>query len=696
MDEKADSLLRKILRLLARIWVWLPLAIAVLAVVVLITLPYGIRYATQRWLVSQGASQAQVEDVDFNPFLRRLAVRNVQVKVDGVRTLLVSQASFRYELIPLLHKQVVIKDVYLRDASLTIEKKDDGSWRFIGVFATHPASTKPQEEKSVWGFMLQRVEINNGELRYKSAVLNGTARIDHGELIVQSRPGADKPVVDGAQIRIDGQLHVEHAKPNLVADTRVSANIKATPPPEKSGSWRLAGTGKLHDINVGWPDGGLRVVSAKQLDVAGLEVDGGDRIAIRTLGIEQLAIAQSTAQEELPPALSAGMLQATEIRFVPEKTLDIAKISAGGLHIVARHNTKHRWYGFNQLLDLKRSQTTPAEPAPPLVVRIGSIVLGDPGLIELSDLTVKPAFQTRLTVTNAQMTGLDTSPSPAQPGRLALSTRVGKYTTTELSAKFHTFAPKLSTDLQVKVREFELPALSAYAIKMLGYRILSGKLDSDIDLKIVNEHLEGLNKNTLKEFALKRVNDASAEQLEARLTMPLESALAMLRDKHNNVHLEVILSGNMSDPKFDLTDIINQALTKALRTASVSYLKYFFQPYGTLITVAELAGKALQLRLDPVPFAPGESTPTSTAQDYLAKVGTLLGERPKLRLKLCGKAVMRDKLTEEAAKTLASRRAEVLKDYFANQHGIAIDRLFLCDPELDQDAEALPRVELVL
>ena len=153
---------------------------------------------------------------------------------------------------------------------------------------------------------------------------------------------------------------------------------------------------------------------------------------------------------------------------------------------------------------------------------------------------------------------------------------------------------------------------------------------------------------------------------------------------------------DVNDPKFVLTDAINQALTWSMRSASVSYLKYYFQPYGTLITVAELAGKVLQLRLDPVPFVSGETNPLPATQDYLAKIGKLLGDRQNLRLKLCGKAVARDELSDEAAKALASRRAEVLKDFFTNQYGIATDRLFLCEPELDRNAEAQARVELVL
>ena len=80
----------------------------------------------------------------------------------------------------------------------------------------------------------------------------------------------------------------------------------------------------------------------------------------------------------------------------------------------------------------------------------------------------------------------------------------------------------------------------------------------------------------------------------------------------------------------------------------------------------------------------------------MVKVGKLLQERGDLRLKLCGKAVPKDGLEEAAAKALAARRTEAAKDYFAGSFGVAADRLFVCDPEIEMEPEAIPRVELIM
>lgn len=100
----------------------------------------------------------------------------------------------------------------------------------------------------------------------------------------------------------------------------------------------------------------------------------------------------------------------------------------------------------------------------------------------------------------------------------------------------------------------------------------------------------------------------------------------------------------------------------------------------------------MQLKLDPVLFSAGTASPTAEAQEYLAKVEKLLQEHGNLSLKYCGKAVPNDGLEGVAAWTLAARRAEATRDYFVGSFGIAADRLFLCDPVDEIDAEAKPRI----
>ena len=179
----------------------------------------------------------------------------------------------------------------------------------------------------------------------------------------------------------------------------------------------------------------------------------------------------------------------------------------------------------------------------------------------------------------------------------------------------------------------------------------------------------------------------------------------------------------------DVEDAINQAIAKAMTFASLSFLKYTLQPFGTFIAVAELAGKAgkqvTKVQLDPVKFNAAEISLNETAQQYLEKVAVILDNRPKLRLEVCGKAVEKDRSAllakreavaregdkaevpqKEAAEVepvpdavlqdFARERAKLVKDSLVNDHGINHERIYLCLPEIDQAPDKEPHVELLI
>jgi hypothetical protein len=45
---------------------------------------------------------------------------------------------------------------------------------------------------------------------------------------------------------------------------------------------------------------------------------------------------------------------------------------------------------------------------------------------------------------------------------------------------------------------------------------------------------------------------------------------------------------------------------------------------------------------------------------------------------------------------LARKRAEIIEDHLVSQHEIKNNRIFICKPELDLDAEGQPRVDLLI
>jgi hypothetical protein len=103
----------------------------------------------------------------------------------------------------------------------------------------------------------------------------------------------------------------------------------------------------------------------------------------------------------------------------------------------------------------------------------------------------------------------------------------------------------------------------------------------------------------------------------------------------------------------------------------------------------------------------------------------VLTNRPKLRIELCGKAVVKDRVvllerlqaakkkeeekggkpgtpaeeiavSDEILLDFAKQRAELVKESLVKEHGIAHERIYLCLPDIDETPEKSPYVELLL
>jgi len=183
----------------------------------------------------------------------------------------------------------------------------------------------------------------------------------------------------------------------------------------------------------------------------------------------------------------------------------------------------------------------------------------------------------------------------------------------------------------------------------------------------------------------------------------------MLRDGDDNITLDVPIEGKLDDPNINISNVVNDALGKALKNGAASYLKYAIQPYGAVLMAAELVGdRVASISLDPVVYNHGRGDLTPEHGDYIAKVTALMLERPKLTIKLCGQSNESDKLalaetlgssnnaaqdiekakaavTEEQLVELAKLRAHEVKRLLIDS-GVDNKRVFSCQPQYKPEA----------
>jgi hypothetical protein len=486
----------------------------------------------------------------------------------------------------------------------------------------------------------------------------------------------------------------------------------------------------------------MKLIGMSELTLKNLSAQNLNQVKVPEVHVEQLNVLQRL-QDNLqtgddPSLFSASGATLQDVELAEARELSIKSIELSGMSSLLRRDLQGTWQPiggmFLPVKDGKRSERDKHKH--PVVIKIGQVRIADQGEFNFEDRGVSPPFKTSVTIREASLTGLD-SGKPEQSSTMSLVGKIGKYTDVSIQGTLTPFTERLGLDLVAKIDDFDLPSLSPYVVQLIGYKVKSGHVDADIELRSLQGELEGKSKFKISNVEISPADAEIMERFERQLRVPLPTALAVLKDSQNKIKLKVPITGNITDPTFNFTDAFNQALVKGMTKAAVSYLKYIFQPYGTMVTVVELgimAGtKITALRLDPVFFDPGSETISEDALPYLERVAELLKTRPEIHLKVCGLATEADKggqketsgkkgpvqptagegspdapevetypeqlqplSADEQLGGLAKQRAAGIKEYLVKNHGVEDDRLLVCLPEYDAREKATPRVELLV
>ena len=266
-------------------------------------------------------------------------------------------------------------------------------------------------------------------------------------------------------------------------------------------------------------------------------------------------------------------------------------------------------------------------PSP--VVRVGPVKFVN-GRVLFSDRFIQPSYEANLSELTGQLGGFTSAPAAAADGAnavpamadLTLRGKVEGTASLEVKGKLNPLVQPLALDIEGKVRDLELPPLSPYAIKYVGYGIERGKLDVDVAYKVQPSGLlTATNSLVLRQLVF------GEQQGDAKTSLPVKLATALLADRHGVIDLDLPIQGSLNDPQFSLAPVIGKALVNLLARAITS-------PFSLLTNA--LGGNASEAAT--VTFAPGSAAIAGAAEASLAKVAQALVERPALRMTVVGMA----------------------------------------------------------
>ncbi|TXL68745.1 DUF748 domain-containing protein [Zeimonas arvi] len=273
-----------------------------------------------------------------------------------------------------------------------------------------------------------------------------------------------------------------------------------------------------------------------------------------------------------------------------------------------------------------RSAALPKTDPPPL--RIGRIQVADSN-IDFSDYFIKPNY-------SANLTGLRGSVGEmraGQPAELSLDGRIDNTGSVKIAGRIDPIGEPLFLDVRADAHDIDLPALSPYSGKYVGYGIQKGKLSASVEYRVESGQLTAQNKIVLDQLSFGEPVDSPDA-----LKLPVLFAVSLLKDRNGVIDVQLPISGSLDDPQFSVAGIV-------LRIIGNLIVKAVTAPFSLIAGLVGGAGEELST-LD---FAPADVALGDKARERLGSLAKALAERPGLKLDIAGRATAVDRMAMQQA-----------------------------------------------
>jgi hypothetical protein len=377
-----------------------------------------------------------------------------------------------------------------------------------------------------------------------------------------------------------------------------------------------------------------------------------------------------------------------------------------------------------------RKESSGTSPA----LRLQKFVLSDNAKLRFRDTSVTPKVTVDVDIEKLEIDKLDTGDA-SQKTDLQLAATVNEFTKLQLSGWSQPFASKPSFDVKGKVENVQLASFSPYAAKAIGLNLESGVLGADVGGKANEGKLDGGVKLDLLDLDFSALSEADAERLSSQVGAPIETVVGLLEDSDGRIKLNLPVSGTVAEPDIDISQAIGRAVGNALKS--------IFPPTA-IASMLSSGLKGAGINFKDIPFAPGEAKLTPEGEEIADNIAQMLKKRPKLRLRVCGRATGADfdaymagalapqataepasaataqptpptspqsdtpaeppadsdqQLLEKARSeltNLATERGRSVRRYVVDSQGISADSLGECLPKFDSTDQDPPRAKVTL
>jgi hypothetical protein len=514
-----------------------------------------------------------------------------------------------------------------------------GSGAASSAKAAAPAPA-PAKAEAPWAASIKSVELTKFGARYDDASSGIKANLqDFNLTLTDASTDLKKPLAfrGNVGLREGGQLT---AKGKLVpatgaVDTDLKLSKLAIAPVQpllskylklKIADGNISGEGRLHTGAGGKADPKMRYDGSLEVASLTLNEEDNDRFAHWKL----------VRADKLAFSLAPDLLDVAELRVVePDATLIIENDrSFNASRLLVKQE------GAAPAPETKPAAAASSEPFP---VRVRRLRFQNAKL-DFTDLSLRPQFSAKIYELGGVITGLSSKRDARS--QIELDGRVDEFGLARIRGQLNPFVPADNTDVNVVFKNVDMVSASPYSMKFAGYKIAQGKISLDLQYKVRNGQLEGNNQIVLDNLTLgERIDSPDA------LKLPLELALAILKDSNGRIDLGVPVSGNMNDPQFSYGSVVWKAIGNIMS-------KIVTSPFRALGNLFGVSGD----KLESIDFDAGSDTVLPPEREKLKQVAQILAKKSQLKLSVPGQyseAADGAALREQAVRRAIVTRAEI-------------------------------------
>ncbi len=553
----------------------------------------------------------------------------------------------------------VIDDIRLSKGSVSLSKSSDGSISLLSLIKNNKGATsaapsgtvappKKAKDSKPFSWSLKRFQLDrfNASFTDRSRAENPNFSLTNSRISLTNLNG---PKFTTAGLKFSSTFNKQ---------TPLKASGLLTPLPFRYKGDISVGRLQIRDFEDYFPDSlnvfiiGGSVDTAMNVDIA--LKDGKPVGSFKgNCGVRSFHSIDAVAEEDL---LKWESLQLDQIQGTLEPlSLGIREVALNGVYsrIVVRKDGTLNLQNLVDKPEVVKQKTEDsgqkpestsrgtetknqgAAPAAATPITIGAVTVQD-GTIAFTDRHLQQTFSSTFYNLGGRVSGL--SSEETKLADVDLRGNLENHSPMQITGRINPLRSDLFIDLKLSFKDIDLSPVTPYSGTYLGYTVEKGKLFLDLKYLIDKKQLSSENNVFIDQFTFgKKVESDKATSLPVRL------AVALLKDRKGEIHLDLPVTGRTDDPKFSILSVVWQVIKNLITKAVTS-------PFSLL---SSMMGGGQDF--SSIQFANGSGRLSAAEELKLAALAKALADRPGLKVEIKG-YVEREKDAEGYRRELLNQK----------------------------------------